>query len=132
MDAQLNSENSLLNSENSLAPGESGGQSQESSVARPLGSEAATLAATADAASGEGSLAIGARNEGQVKAVIAQLAEPAVEAEKNSRAGKTGRDHEIGDSSGAVAWFDGAAVDPFPFNNELLDVGGVALLDRVH
>ena len=103
-----------LNSENSSAPGETGGQSQvcESSVARPLGSEAATPAAAADAASGEGSLATGARDEGQAKAVIAQLAEPSVEAEKNSPAGKTGRDHEVGDSSVAVASFDGAAVDP--------------------
>ena len=103
-----------MNSENSSAPGETGGQSQvcESSVARPLGSEAAIPAAAADAASGEGSLATGARDEGQAKAVIAQLAEPSVEAEKNSPAGKTGRDHEIGDSSVAVASFDGAAVDP--------------------
>ena len=68
--------------------------------------------AAADAASGEGSLAAGARDEGQAKAVIAQLAEPSVEAEKNSRAGKTGRDHEVGDSSIAVASFEGAAVDP--------------------
>ena len=103
-----------VDSENSSAPGETGGQSQvcESSVARPLGSEAATPAAAADAASGEGSLATGARDEGQAKAVIAQLAEPSVEAEKNSPAGKTGRDHEVGDSSVAVASFDGAAVDP--------------------
>ena len=63
------------------------------------------------AASGEGSLATGAQNEGQAKAVIAQLVEPSVEGEKNSPAGKTGRDHEVGDSSVAVE-FDGAAVDP--------------------
>ena len=109
----LNEVDAELNSENSSGPGETGGQSQiyESSVARPLGSEAATPAAAADAASGEGSLATGARDEGQAKAVIAQLAEPSVEAEKNSPAGKTGRDHEIGDSSVAVE-FDGAAVDP--------------------
>jgi hypothetical protein len=102
-----------LNSENSSAPGETCGQSPvcETSVARPLGSEAATPAPAADAASGEGSLAAGARDEGQAKAVIAQLAEPSFEAEKNSRAGKTGRDHEVGDSSVAVE-FDGAAVDP--------------------
>ena len=95
-----------LNSENSSAPGETGGQSQvcELSVARPP--------AAADAASGEGSLATGARDEGQAKAVIAQVAEPSVEAEKNSPAGKTGRDHEVGDSSVAVASFEGAAVDP--------------------
>ena len=100
--------------ENSSAPGETGGQSQvcELSVARPLGSEAATPAAAADAASGEGSLATGARDEGQAKALIAQPAEPSVEAEKNSPAGKTGSDHEVGDSSVAVASFDGAAVDP--------------------
>jgi len=76
-----------------------------------MGSEAVTPAPAADAASGEGSLATGARDEGQAKAVIAQLAEPSVEAEKNSPAGKTGRDHEVGDSSVAVE-FDGAAVDP--------------------
>jgi hypothetical protein len=100
-----------LNSENSSAPGETGGQSPvcESSVARSLGSEAA---AAADTASGESSLATGARDEGQAKPVIAQLAEPAVEAEKNSPAGKTGGDHEVGDPSVAVASFDGAAVDP--------------------
>jgi hypothetical protein len=68
--------------------------------------------AAADAASGESSLATGARDEGQAKPVIAQLAEPAVEAEKNSPAGKAGGDHEVGDSSVAVASFDGAAVDP--------------------
>jgi hypothetical protein len=103
-----------LNSENSSAPGETGGQSQVcgSSVARPRESEAATPAAAADAASGEGSLATGARDEGQVKAVIAQLYQRSVEAEKNSPAAKTGRDHGVGDSSVAVASFDGAAVDP--------------------
>ena len=67
--------------------------------------------AAVDAASGEGSLATGAQDEGQAKAVIAQPAEPSVEAEKNSPAGKSGRDHEVGDSSVAVE-FDGAAVDP--------------------
>ena len=84
-----------LNSENSSAAGETGGQSQvgETSVARPLGSEAAISAAAAHAASGEGSLATGARDEGQAKAVIAQLVEPSVEAEKNSSAGETGRDN---------------------------------------
>src|SRR5258708_33600995 len=104
-----------LNSENSSPPQETGGQSQvrETSVARPMGSEAATPEPAADAASGEGSLATGARDEGQAKAVIAQVPEPSVEAEKNSPAGKTGRDHEVGDSSVAVASFDGAAVDPF-------------------
>jgi hypothetical protein len=67
--------------------------------------------AAVDAASGEGSLATGARYEGQAKAVIAQPAEPSVEAEKNSPAGKSGRDHAVGDSSVAVE-FDGAAIDP--------------------
>jgi hypothetical protein len=110
----LNEKDAELNSENSSAPGETGGQSQvcESSVARPLGSDAATPAAAADAASGEGSLAAGARDEGQAKAVIAQLAESSVEAEKSSPAGKTGGDHEVDDSSVAVASFDGATVDP--------------------
>ena len=105
----LNEVDAELNSENSSAPGETGGQSQvcESSVARPMGSEAVTPVAAADAASGEGSLATGARDEGQAKAVIAQLVEPSVEAEKNSPAGKTGRDHEVGDSSVAVASFEG-------------------------
>ncbi len=102
-----------MNSENSSAPGETAGQSQgcESSVARPMGSEAAIPAPAADAASAEGSPAIGSRDEGQAKAVIAQPAEPSVEAEKSSPAGKTGRDHEIGDSSVAVE-VDAAAVDP--------------------
>ena len=110
----LNEKDAELNSENSSAPGETGGQSQvcETSVARPLGSEAATQAAAADAASGEGSLATGAWDEGQAKAVIAQVAEPSIEAEKNSTARKTGRDREVGGSSVAVASFDGAAVDP--------------------
>ena len=109
----LNETDTDLNSENSSAPGETGAQSQgcESSVARPMGSEAVTPVAAADAASGEGSLATGARDEGQAKAVIAQPAEPSVEAEKNSPAGKSGRDHEVGDSSVAVE-FDGAAIDP--------------------
>ena len=72
-----------------------------SSVARPLGSEAATPAAAAHRRGvGEGLLAAGARDEGQAKAVIAQLAESSVDAEKSSRlAGKTGRDDEVGDSS---------------------------------
>jgi hypothetical protein len=103
-----------LNSENSSAAGETGGQSQvcESSVARPLGSEAATPAAAADAASGEGSLATGARDEGQAMAVIAQFVEPSVRAEGTSSAGETGRDNRVGSSSVAIASFDRAAVDP--------------------
>src|SRR5580704_8786355 len=80
----LNEVDAELNSENSSGPGETGGQSQiyESSVARPLGSDAATPAAAADAASGEGPLANGVRDEGQAKAVTSLLAEPSVEAEK--------------------------------------------------
>ena len=110
----LNEMDAEVDSESSSAPGETGGQSQgcKSSVPRPVGSEAVTPAAAADAASGEGSLATGARDEGQAKAVIAQFAEPSVEAEKNSPAGKTVGDHEVGDSSVAVAFFEGAAVDP--------------------
>jgi hypothetical protein len=102
-----------LNSENSSPPVETCGQSPvcETSVARPLGSEAATPAPAADAASGEGSLATGARDEGQAKVVITRLVEPSVDAEKNSPAGKTGRAREIGGSV-AVAPFDAAAVDP--------------------
>ena len=98
----LNEKDAELNSENSSALGETGGQSQvcELSAAKPLGSKAATPAAAADAASGEGSLAAGSRDEGQAKAVIAQLAGPSVEPVKNSPAGKTGGDHEVGDSLG--------------------------------
>ena len=84
----------------------------------------------ADAASGEGSLATGARDEGQAKAVIAQLVEPSVEAEKNSPAGKTGRDHEVGDSSVAVE-FDGAAVDPLREASAALDDRDYATAQRL-
>jgi tetrahydromethanopterin S-methyltransferase subunit G len=103
-----------LNSENSSATGETGGQSQvyESSAAKPLGSEVATPAAASDAASGEGSRATGARDEGQAKAVIGQLVDPSVEAEKNSSAGATGRDNQVGKSSVAIASSDAAEVDP--------------------
>ncbi len=103
-----------LNSENSSAAGETGGQSHvcESSVARPLGSEAETPAAAAGAASGEGSLATGARDEGQAKAVVAQLVEPSVEAEKNSSAGETGKDNQVGNSPVAIASSDAATVNP--------------------
>jgi hypothetical protein len=128
----LNEVDAELNSENSSAPGETGGRSQvcESSVARPLGSEAATPAPAADAASGGGSLATGARDEGQAKAVIAQLVEPSVGAEKNSPAGKTGRDHEVGDSSVAVD-FDGAAVDPLREASAALDDRDYATAQRL-
>ena len=121
-----------LNSQNSSAPGETGGQSPvcKSSVARSLGSEAATLAAAADAASGGGSLATGARDEGQAKAVIAQLAEPSVDAEKNSPAGKTGRAREIGGSV-AVAPFDAATVDPLREASAALDDKDYATAQRL-
>src|SRR5260370_3929768 len=102
-----------LNSENSSAAGEPSGQSHcESSVARPQESETATPAATANAAFGGGSLAIGAGNEGHAKAVIAQLVEPSVEAEKFSSAGETGGDNQVGHSSPTIASSDAAAVDP--------------------
>ena len=120
-----------MNSENSSAPGETGGQSQDSSVARPLGSEATTPAAAADAASGEGSPATGARNEGQVKAVISQLYEPSVKAEKNFFAGKIGRDRETGDSTVAVASFDGAPVDPLREASAALDDRDYATAQRL-
>jgi hypothetical protein len=81
-------------------------------VARSLGSEAATSAPAADAVSGEGSAATGAQDEGEAKAAMAQRAEPSIKAERNFFAGKIGRNHETGDSSVAVASFDGAAVDP--------------------
>jgi hypothetical protein len=128
----LNETDTDLNSENSSAPGETGGQSQgcESSVARPIGSEAATPAPAVDAASGEGSPAIGSRDEGQAKAVITQPAEPSVEAEKNSPAGKTGRDHEAGDPSVAVE-FDGAAVDPLREASAALDDRDYATAQRL-
>ncbi len=127
-----------MNSENSSAPGETGRQSQvcESSVAGPQGSEAAPPSAAGDAASGEGSfptggsLATGARDEGQAKAVIAQLVEPSVEAEKNSPAGKTGRAREIGGSV-AVAPFDAAAVDPLREASAALDDKDYATAQRL-
>ncbi len=121
-----------MNSENSFAPGETGGQSQvcESSVARPMGSEAVTPPAAADAASGQGSLATGARDEGQAKAVIRQRAELSAEAEKNSPAGKTGRDREIGGSV-AVASFDAAAVDPLREASAALDDKDYATAQRL-
>jgi hypothetical protein len=95
-----------------------------------MGSEAVTPVAAADAASGEGSLATGARDEGQATAVIAQLVEPSVEAEKNSPAGKVGRNHEIGGSV-AVASFDGAAVDPLREASAALDDRDYATAQRL-
>ena len=112
-----------MNSENSSGPGETGAQSQgsESSVARPLGSEAA---------SGQGSAATSARDKGQAKAVIGQPAQPSVEAEKNPPAGKVGRDREIGGSV-AVAPFDGAAVDPLREASAALDDRDYATAQRL-
>jgi hypothetical protein len=122
-----------LNSENSSAPGETCGQSPvcETSVARPLVSEAATPAPAADAASGEGSAATGARDEGEAKAAIAQRAEPSIKAERNFFAGKIGRNHEIGDSPVAVASFDGAAVDPLREAAAALDDRDYATAQRL-
>src|SRR3984957_2989759 len=96
-----------------------------------MGSEAASPAPAVDAAFGEGSPATGARDEGQVKAVIAQPAEPSVEAEKNSSARKTGRDHEVGDSSVAVASFDGAVFDPLREASAALDDRDYATAQRL-
>jgi hypothetical protein len=103
-----------LNSGKSSPVGETGGQGRvgQPSVAGTLGSEAAIPAAAADAALGESSLATGARDEGQAKAVTARLVEPSVEAEKNSSARETGRDNQVGDSPVAIASSDAAAVDP--------------------
>jgi hypothetical protein len=121
-----------LNSENSSSPGETGRLSQvfESSVARPQGSEAAPPPAAADAASGEGSFATGARDEGQAKAVIGQPAEPSVEPEKNSPTRKTGRDREIGGSV-AVAPFDAPTVDPLREASAALDDKDYATAQRL-
>ena len=128
----LNETDTDLNSENSSAPRETGGPSQgcESSVARPIGSEAATPAPALDAASGEGSPAIGSRDEGQAKTVIAQPVEPPVEAEKNSPAGKSGRAREIGGSV-AVAPFDATAVDPLREASAALDDKDYATAQRL-
>jgi hypothetical protein len=120
-----------LNSENPFAPRETGRQSQvcESSVARPQGSEAAPP--PADAASREeGSFATGARDEGQAKAEIGQVAELSVDAAKNSPTGKTGRDREIGGSV-AVAPFDAAAVDPLKEASAALDDRDYATAQRL-
>ena len=122
-----------LKSENSSAARETGGQSPdcESSAARPPGSEAASAAAAADAASGESSLATGALDEGQAKAVVAQPVEPSAEAEKISSAVETGRDHEVGGASVAVASLDGAAVDPLGEALAALDERDYATAQRL-
>ena len=121
-----------MNSENSSAPGETGRQSQvcESSVATPQGSEAAHSAGCRGRGVGSGLLRTGARDEGQAKAVIGELAVPCVEAEKNSPAGKTGRDREIGGSV-AVASFDAAAVDPLREASAALDDRDYATAQRL-
>ena len=122
-----------MNSENSSGPGETGaqGQGSESSVARSLVSEAAIPAPAADVASGEGSAATGARDEGEAKAAIAQRAEPSIKAERNFFAGKIGRNHEIGDSPVAIASFDGAAVDPRREASAALDDRDYATAQRL-
>ena len=96
-----------------------------------MGSEAAISAPAVDAASGDGSPAIGSRDEGQAKAVIAQPAEPSVEAEKNSPAGKTGRDHEVGDLSVAVSSLKGSVVDPLREASAALDDRDYATAQRL-
>ena len=96
-----------------------------------MGSEAAAPAPAADAASGGGSPATGARDEGQSKAEIAQRAEPSIKAERNFFAGKIGRNHEIGDSPVAVASFDGAAVDPLREASAALDDRDYATAQRL-
>ena len=118
------------NSENSSEAGKTGGQNQvcESSVATALRSETATPAATADAASGEGSLAAGARDEGQAKA---QLVEPSVEAEKISAAGETRGDNQFGDASVAIASSDAAAVNPLGDALSALDRRDYATAQRL-
>jgi hypothetical protein len=110
-----------LNSENFSTPGETGRQSEvsESSVARPQGSEAASPEAAA------------ARDDGQAKAAIAQRAEPSVEAEKNTPAGKTGVDQEVGGAPVAVASFDGAPVDPLKEASAALDDRDYATAQRL-
>src|SRR5208337_4688718 len=122
-----------LNSENSSASGEIGGQSQvcESSVARPLESEAAAPAAAGAAASEEGSLAPAARDEGQAKAVMAQLVEPPVGAEKISSAAETGRDNQVGSSSVGIASSDTAAVSPLGHALAALDRRDYATAKRL-
>ncbi len=122
-----------MNSENASALGETGAQDQdrESSVTRSLGSEAATPAPAADAASGEGSAAAGARDEGQAKVEIAQRAKPSVKAEKNFFAGKIGRDRETGDLPVTVAPFDGAATDPLREASAALDDRDYATAQRL-
>jgi hypothetical protein len=95
-----------------------------------MGSEAAAPAPAADAASGEGSPATGASDEGQAKAVIGQPGEPSVEAAMTPPTGKVGRNHEIGGSV-AVASFDAAAVDPLREASAALDDRDYATAQRL-
>ncbi len=122
-----------MNSENPSGPGETGAQGQGSNslVARPLESEAAPPAPAADAASGEGSAASGAQDEGEAKATIAQRAEPSIKAERNFFAGTVGRNHEIGNSPVADASFDGAKVDPLREASAALDDRDYATAQRL-
>jgi hypothetical protein len=96
-----------------------------------MGSEAATPAPAADAASGEGPAGTGARDEGEAKSANAQRAEPSIKAERNFFAGKIGRNHQIGDSPVAVASFDGAAVDPLSEASAALDDRDYATAQRL-
>ena len=125
MDAELNPENSSTSRE-------IGGQSQvcESSVARP-GSEAGTPAAAVAAASEEGPLATGARDEGQAKAVMAELVEPSVGAEKTSSAGETRRDNQVGDLSVVITSSDATAVNPLGHALAALDRKDYATAKRL-
>jgi hypothetical protein len=108
-----------LNSQNTSAAVEIDGQGQASeqaseSIARPAGSEAATSTAPAAVASGEGSLATGAPDEGHAKAVIVQPVEPAAVAEKISPAGDAGRDNQVGGSQVGGSQVGGSQVSAPP------------------
>lgn len=119
-----------LNSENSSTSGESRGQSQvcEPSAARPLGSETATHAPAANAASGEVSPVTGVRDQDQAKAVIARQVEPCAEAEKSARVEMTGEDRGVDGSLAAP--FDGA-VDPLKEASAALDDKDYATAQRL-
>lgn len=103
-----------LKSENAFASGEIDGPSQvsEPSIAKPPESEAVSRAAAETGASAEGSLATGARDEGQAKPAIAQQIEPSVEAEKMPSAGEAERAKQAGAASAAVASPGAAPVNP--------------------
>jgi hypothetical protein len=93
------------NSENCSALEETGGERQvcQSSIARPLGPEAATPVAAADGASGEGSLATGTRDEGQAQAVIAQLGEPFTASRSDASKGTFAPHQHLASGGGARA-----------------------------